>query len=230
MEEKRLIAFGCSFTYGHGLPDCITFNNGPGSKPSKFSWPNIVAKQLGLTLVNKSSPGASNKKIWHEVLNFDFKENDTVFILWSYNDRYAIIKKHNIIDIGPWLSEHCFYKNMYDENDSVLMSKLFVNHANKFLDEKRIKVYNLIVERDKNEILTFCDKTVNFIPIYIKVIEKSYPKANDKLHPGLEAHMIFGKRILDFLGVENEIEEVEVQHSKIQYIKQYLSILKNKIS
>ena len=42
----RLVAFGCSYTYGHGLPDCIMAKGRAGKRPSKFAWPYLLAKKL----------------------------------------------------------------------------------------------------------------------------------------------------------------------------------------
>lgn len=96
--EQKLVVFGCSFTYGHGLPDCLDGNNiGPGSKPSKFSWANHLKTSLGLSkLTNKGIPGASNKIILNEIVNYDFKKEPTkVVILWSNFERKTIFYSHN---------------------------------------------------------------------------------------------------------------------------------------
>jgi len=59
----RLIAFGCSYTYGAGLEDCFTPPIGHGPIPSKFAWPQLVANELNMECINMSSSGASNKEI-----------------------------------------------------------------------------------------------------------------------------------------------------------------------
>lgn len=41
LEKYKLVVFGCSFTFGHGLPDCLDVNKkGPGTLPSKMAWSN----------------------------------------------------------------------------------------------------------------------------------------------------------------------------------------------
>ena len=44
----RLIAYGCSYTYGHSLEDCVDPNNLalPGDKPSAFAYPQQIADAL----------------------------------------------------------------------------------------------------------------------------------------------------------------------------------------
>lgn len=46
---SRLIAFGCSHTYGHGLPDCFIPPHRPGTDPSKLSWPYPLGELLNST-------------------------------------------------------------------------------------------------------------------------------------------------------------------------------------
>ena len=77
---RRLVTFGCSFTYGSALADTYEFTPGP----SIYAWPNIFAKELNLECVNKVIPGASNKEILHYIQNFEFRSNDTVCVLWTY--------------------------------------------------------------------------------------------------------------------------------------------------
>ena len=64
-QEYDLVAFGCSFTYGHGLPDCIGedgVSNGP--TPSVLAWPNQLKTFCNFkTVDNQGEPGASNKII-----------------------------------------------------------------------------------------------------------------------------------------------------------------------
>jgi hypothetical protein len=70
--KRRLVTFGCSFTYGQGLPDCPT----GVEAPSQYSWPYLLSSQLDRQLVNRGIPGASNLQILNEILNFEFEETD----------------------------------------------------------------------------------------------------------------------------------------------------------
>jgi len=151
-----------------------------------------------------ASPGSSNKRIWNTILNFNFIETDTVFILWSYPDRSAIIKQDRVIDINV-RSDCEYYKDFYDVFDANLMSKLFVNHANVFLKSKNIQTYNLIVKDSINTILTLSNDTVRHIPVYIIRLSEFYPYALDKCHPGIECNQAFAKQILEFLNISNDI-------------------------
>jgi hypothetical protein len=95
----RLVAFGCSNTYGEGLPDCWVDKNGDpsrtkdgyhGPKPSKLAWPRLIANNMKRKCVNFAVPGASNKHILDIILHTKFVKGDIVVIMWSYFDRYCI--------------------------------------------------------------------------------------------------------------------------------------------
>jgi hypothetical protein len=58
---KRLVVFGDSLTYGHGLPDA---DNLKFEKPSSLSWANTVAMNYGLELYNKAIPGSGNDSMF----------------------------------------------------------------------------------------------------------------------------------------------------------------------
>lgn len=61
MEVSHLLVNGCSFTYGQGLDD-----------PINRSWPALVAKKLGIPLVNLSFPGSSNQGIRRRTYEYLF--------------------------------------------------------------------------------------------------------------------------------------------------------------
>jgi hypothetical protein len=43
----RIIAFGCSYTYGHGLPDCLDDDKiTQGPTHSNLAYPSILAEKL----------------------------------------------------------------------------------------------------------------------------------------------------------------------------------------
>lgn len=202
---NRLIALGCSVTYGHGLPDCFIPPSYPDIEPSKLSWPSIIARYMNRKCINLAACGSSNKKIWHTLLNFEFEQSDIVFILWTYLERSTVIKKDRLIDIGPWTDNQLYYKELYDEHDSEIMTKLFVSHANMILNAKGVTVYNLTLKNSNTNIFTLGDRVIEHIPIYINDMRELYPYALDNRHPGIECNEIYSKRILDFLKIENDL-------------------------
>lgn len=224
---SRLVAFGCSLTFGHGLEDCFQPPDQPGLNPSKLGWVSTLAKHMNLPYINNSTPGASNKKIWNSIVNFNFKKDDIVFVLWTFHERTSIIYKDKIKDMGSWTGDTFYYKNIYDNYDAELMSKLFISHANMFLESKNIKVFNLLVKNDRKHLLTLGGTTVDHIPIYIENLRQLYPCAADSMHPGIECNQVFSKKILDFLEIKNNIM-YHKPFTLVQRIKIAIKEFKNK--
>jgi len=215
----RLITFGCSLTYGHGLSDCFVPPYNPGQKPSELGWPHLTAKSLNKECVNLSSPGSSNKRIWNSIVNFKYKKSDIIFILWTSEIRTSIIHKKHISDIGPW-NNKSYYTDMYDEHDSLLMSKLYVNHANIFLKSKSLVVYNLISDKKQLPILDFFGDRTEHIPIYLGELMYRYPFALDNNHPGQECQIAYTKKLLNYFQIKSDLPEVR-ELSKLYRLKRH---------
>ena len=73
--KTRLLAYGCSNTFGEGLDDI--WRPGDGSvryginlgEPSRFAWPRELGRLMKFDRVhNLAEGGASNKKIWRNIL------------------------------------------------------------------------------------------------------------------------------------------------------------------
>ena len=98
---SRLVAFGCSVTYGHGLEDCIASDGiGAGSIPSKFSLPSILADKMNLDCDNRAVCGLSNLGIVDKILNYSFNEDDMIIIMWTFFERDLLwISKNQKLDL-----------------------------------------------------------------------------------------------------------------------------------
>jgi len=220
---SRLIVFGCSIAYGVGLSDCW-----PNlSKPSKLSWTNIIAQNLGRKLVNKSRPGSSNKSIWFAIHKFKFEPDDIVIISWSYPYRYSIIKSpltnftSSIKNLQVHKMDHdessrSYYTDVYSKYDSTVMSKLYIDHANRILIEKGLIVYNLVIERQHSLLIG----NHNFIPLYMGEYESVYPRALDGDHLGLEGQQVFASDLMKYL---------DGNHSQINSYKLFFKSFKNRL-
>ena len=94
----RLIAFGCSCTYGQCLPDCQGGPDPmlppghfkPGPNASTMAWPSIAAGNLGMDCVNNGLPGNTNINIAMAILSWDWQTGDRAAVLWTYPDRDTI--------------------------------------------------------------------------------------------------------------------------------------------
>ncbi len=211
----RLVAFGCSHTYGQALPDVWDHENNKDIWlesdrdkliSSKYAWPQILANKLNIKCDNNGRPGASNKEIWWNIVNYDFQKTDVVIILWSFPyGRHAIITKKeleyfNINENKTFEGKqkcNIYFKYIYDEHDATLDSYLRINHIEMFLKDniKLIKHYypGLVTEYD---LFKPSWNKVNILekfpgPIYDK------DRAFDGCHPGPESHKAFAMAVYD---------------------------------
>jgi hypothetical protein len=73
---KRIVAFGDSNTYGHGMHDA---DNKDFNSPSKLTWVNVVANYFGVPVENKAMPGSGNDsifRVFNDYMIGDIFQND----------------------------------------------------------------------------------------------------------------------------------------------------------
>jgi len=195
---SRVVAFGCSYTYGQGLEDCHVEPNLPGPQPSKFAWPRLVAKELNYECVNMGTPAFSNLAILNSMLNFTFQPDDIVLVMWSFKTRDMEFKKSDTnVHKGRWLPNYISTQNIYD---LVIKGYLHIHHADCFLKLKGLKYYFL--DADRYFTLEDTDtpvwvKELNFVPFDFKKYEYFPPLGLDNLHPGPVFHKLVAKTLLD---------------------------------
>jgi hypothetical protein len=204
----RLVAFGCSNTFGGALPDVwgketrkdITSNQ------SKYAWPQLLANKLNIECVNNGIPGASNKEIWYRILKFKFHKNDIVVVNWSLFDRWCIIdiegekiitRFHHSQRNNP---DDVFFKYIHNFNDIILDFYLRVNHIQTVLQDK-IKLIKYYCS--SNPSMSPNWNKIKFSNISILDIKSKYPLALDNHHPGPEAHKAFATEIYNEIKDEN---------------------------
>ena len=215
---SRLVAFGCSNTYGEGLPDC--WDDGEaGPKPSKYVWPQLLADDLNLECVNLSVPGTSNKQICNDILNTDFKSTDIVVIMWTFFSRTCFFqdegrsKRIIVQDITNKNFESyrqkynsIYYKTFYTQTNSNIESCMYINLIQLMLKEKEISNYHVNYNHTQGNLI------VNHSPpewsqTDIYDIDNVYDDtALDGMHPGIESQKTFFKRIKKHIqGKSNDI-------------------------
>ena len=167
--NKRLIAFGDSNTFGHGLPDCWDEKGkGPLDIPSKLAWPETLSKLMKHqhNPVNKSWPGASNDMIWHEGLRFNYGNKDVAVFMWTYLGRMSILADNKrghsfngmvnwvddgwsreILDnrygTGSWERNKFYFENFWEEYDAHLKLVMKINHMHEFLKAKGVQSHHI---------------------------------------------------------------------------------------
>ncbi len=203
----RLIAFGCSLTYGHGLADCWDpIAKTPTSKPSSFAWPSVVAKQLKRECINTSFPGASNKEILFKIQNFDFHNDDIVCILWTFPERSCIIQSTTVetnnefkrfIPHSDDLANKTFY-SLYNNIDAMIDFYTRVEYAHLYFNMHNITARHFLVSPSMHA--DFSWSTAKLETAYMENIRSSFSPALDNEHPGKLAHYKFAEEVITILN------------------------------
>lgn len=206
---SRLVAFGCSNTYGQGLPDCHFVNraggNEPGPHPSKHAWPAVLGKLLNTTeTINMGKPGASNKQIWNTIMNFDFRSDDFVVCHWSLIHRSCIIYPHkDLLALGLWPNPEKDIGDAYRryittvDCDYNLMTEScgFIDHAHHYVKDRVKHLYHLTFRQHEFE---HKPKWCSFdFAVEAGYFNRSFPLALDNSHTGIQGHKELAKEILN---------------------------------
>jgi hypothetical protein len=198
---QTLTAFGCSFTYGHGLADCVKPDGKPGQQPSQKAWPAVLADLIGMHIYNNSAPGASNLEILHRLLKCKFYSTDTVVIMWSFIERDYIFKNQQDritgTQIGHWVSDDVAKNWMltHDLNDMGIRSWHYIQHADLYVKSRGAKCFHFVMK--PSEYIKF---KPDYIDIEINPVVNGYmmleiDRAPDGHHPGPLAHEFIAKRM-----------------------------------
>jgi len=189
IHDKRLIAFGCSHTFGEALFD----NHPKNENPSQYAWRNILANKLNLKCLNLAERGSSNIRMWYRASNFSWEDSDIAIFMWTYPERTqffelektqerlaltytrALIPHFGHHTIRPDINtkfSNAYYKNYYFEYHHYLQLYLYANHIKYYLDNKKIKNYHLfysdkcVIDFVKYESWNLIWNNLNIIPLY----------------------------------------------------------------
>lgn len=195
---SRIVAFGCSYTFGTGLKDCINDKVDETTTHSKFSYPTLVANKLGYACHNLSCPGYSNYEILLSILNFDFQKTDTVSVMWSFAQRDMVYNiKGNALNIQSPHAE--LYRKhwalAHTDTDLFLKSWLYFYTAHLHL--KDFEHYFFVPNPNAvnfNLRPTYADN-IEFENIYIAQLGDQYGLASDNMHPGQQAQNLIAKHL-----------------------------------
>ena len=215
---RRLIAFGCSMTYGQSMPD--NYMDHDSLTPSKFAWPEILGKLTGTEVVNMATCGASNKEILHLILEYQFESTDIIMVCWTFTDRTCIITNEKLLRLGVWYLSPikggrsdvpalkkrtaAYYAEVWDEHDSSLSQHRCIHYANLYLNSKNLKNYHLTVNNDLIHEHPFFNTPM--LPVdYMSIIQDPRnPKALDNDHPGEQTHRRLAEKLWHLtLGLTN---------------------------
>lgn len=203
---NRLVAFGCSHTFGYALPDTIQ----DPSKPSELAWPSILSKDLGLELVNKGLTGISNHRILFEILNSELHESDLVIIFWTNMHRSVIFNnKCDMVDIGSWKSDDTTrsYFELHSNMDLAVSTLLDIHHAELFCNRNGITTKHFLL-MDRLTAIDIAKRKCKWADTHFEYIDLTKFKrdlATDNLHCGVETHQELSNYVKQVLKNEGKI-------------------------
>lgn len=218
---NRIVAFGCSHTYGSCLEDCVVFSDEhqmylPKDEPSKLAWPSILGQLMSLGVINKSRPGASNKEILWSLLHYkDFSNSDIVIIQWTHLTRHLIINEsakdskrltrlnlnHKSLDKRNLV----YFRHFYCSEDAAWELFRTIDHVNLRLAGCVNKVVHLFSDlKEVNIKPTFTkinlDQNRNFTQF---MIDNDCKKAIDGQHWNSAAQVLWAKHVYSM--IKNEL-------------------------
>jgi len=203
---ERLIAFGCSNTYGHGLSDCWhPAINGPGPSPSKFAWPQVLADKLNKECINLSQCGSSNLKILHNILNFKYLPTDLVMVMWSNEHRDVIFTSPTSdIALGSWMTHGLIkpFTELLNPYNSSIRSWMSIHHAHMFLKDKNLKFHFIAHHTPSVEFRIHKPEYTSEIKLKNTPYYGKYPKALDNVHLGEEGHREFANSLYSEISTD----------------------------
>jgi hypothetical protein len=220
-KDYKLVTFGCSFTYGHGLSDCIADDGSNGPTASEQAWPSVLGKLTGMKVDNVSEPGSSNLMITKAIVDYSKYTKDTVVVvMWSNNDRETIYKTGNeklhmlpgfLDDTMPgtfWFDKDknnfkktitTYYENYHEDWNATLNQTIRMNFVHAFLKNKGIKNFHVHSEHHRLDINYF--KKFNVRDLNLKYFNwKNNFHIDDALdipkpHPGPRSHALMATNI-----------------------------------
>jgi hypothetical protein len=203
----RIIAAGCSYTFGHGLEDCFTPPTNPGPFPSKFAWPQLVSSAVDKECINLATPGGSNKEIAYNLNKFNFKPDDICLIQWTFVHRNTLYFNESKFEkIGSWtstmspMSRALVNLPLYDISVNFTF---FYNAINYKLMSKGVKVINFkpfASSENNSEDDELFNDLINVDFDYDQSnmgLWKQEDKALDNAHPGPKTHKLFADYVIN---------------------------------
>lgn len=141
----KLKSFGCSFIFGSDLAD--DGFGGPYATPSKFSWPALVAKDLGYQYECYARPGSGNLQIWEKLINSLIDPEPALYVIgWTWIDRFDYIKA----DSKPWPDNGARWSTIMPV-DTTNLAKTYYKELH---SEHRDKINSLITVKSAIDLLT----------------------------------------------------------------------------
>jgi hypothetical protein len=137
----KLKSFGCSFTYGSDLHDCIY----APFESSYSTWPALLANSIDAEYSCYAHPGIGNLQIYQTVLDqVILKDSDFFVVNWTWLDRFDYIdplQEHwNTLRPDSNTPKHqLYYRYFYNQYHTVLTTGSYISSTIGILNQHNIK-------------------------------------------------------------------------------------------
>jgi hypothetical protein len=153
---STLISSGCSFVWGNEMPDCTE------NRPSRYTWPSLLASDLKMGYVCVAKPGCGNSAITRRIIK---AVNNTpnigaVAVMWSWTNRFELqirgdiardyITLHKDINLPGNMDEHNWF-NMCHFNVKPVEEKIKIFDADEYHKQKIIKAQKFLEDSRLND-------------------------------------------------------------------------------
>lgn len=205
--SKKLVAHGCSFTYGCELEN-----------PDKSSFPVLLGNKLGYDVDNLAIPGTSNEHIIKDIVNYR-GSIDLLLVCWTCETRFELGNyKGNIEKFGWNLVKPVMNKTLNKVltteylNWDFYIDKMYHQHVmlQTYCEYKKIPyvfcygVQNPITQQKHKDTNTYVKSLVNWNK-WFRPTESFRTLTIDKFeyswddHPLEEGHIFFAQCLYDFI-------------------------------
>lgn len=202
LDISHLVVNGCSYTYGHGIEN-----------PIENAWPSLVAKKLGVPLINLAIPGQSNYAVYDRTFKYFFRDlynDNNPFYIHAYTQSQRreiyLAKDH----MGHPYQDHILLdtsnhgKITRVEKEIVLETD---DYCLNLLEEKKYHIWHSINSLlDTHNINHFA---TNYMPNCIGSIEEWMHKNHYILQSEVESHP---NKLLNFNLLTQNIKKTPCLH------------------
>jgi hypothetical protein len=216
---SEIITFGCSHTFGEGLPDALVDLTAPENRipiPSKYAWPAVLGELSNRPVINLGQCGESNKFICNKILNSYFNKNEhTVIVMWTYFTRSCVyVNEQKTLRLIPYNTQNFagvprekikfnreYYKRFFFYRNAFFESYQNINHAKLYLDKLGVKNYHFCLEdnpyydEDHQEFL----QTPIWNQVDLKYIKFIEDYAADRDHYSIASHKDMAEKIYNVI-------------------------------
>lgn len=195
-------AFGCSYTFGQGLP-------------LEMTWSKLIEEETKTKVLNFGVPGISLISVLDIfcIVTKHIKMQYAVILLPSYS-RFQVAKYNKKNELGILscipgspgfynssygIDEENIFKNLI-EDDLVKQTKNSLYHAELIAESRNINLLISSWDRPTHELLQQMHfRYIKLLPPWSSRQDFINDKARDNRHPGPKHHISFSEQILPFL-------------------------------